>query len=57
MLLYLGERVNVIFVEFIIKRKYLISWHGNNIDLDGWTVNSSDDLSLTIFILFLEQAE
>ena len=35
MLLYLGERVNVIFVEFIIKRKYLISWHGNNIDLDG----------------------
>ena len=28
-------RVNVIFIEFIIKPKYSISWHGNNIDFDG----------------------
>ena len=28
-------RVNVIFVESIIKPKYSISWHGNNMDFDG----------------------
>ena len=28
-------RVNVIFVEFIIKLKYSISWQGKNIDFHG----------------------
>ena len=30
-----GVRVNVIFVEFIIKPKYSISWEGKNRDFDG----------------------